>query len=314
MQSRNPEFLQYFFIREHFERFLTTVDNRVEPFWYFIPIVAIALLPIIGNWRHWTLAEIERPRVLAEFRAELFLVIWCAVVVVLFSLSQSKLATYVMPIMPALAAVLARVTQSQPSAYARAKWASVGLMLLIAAGLVIAGWKRLGSMSASALTWAFIVALICVVYMFFDRNRTQQPVARRWLALAAVSISGYQLLGLCYAASFTARSAAGLASEFAGDIPADTRLYSVGQYRHSLAFYLRRPLTVYDYAGELEFGIRQAGGSIAGRDRKQFLVQWQRETHAIAFIEPRIFGVLTAAGMPGRVVARDARSIVVARS
>ena len=313
VQSRNPEFFQFFFIREHFERFLTTIARRTEPFWFFIPILAISLLPVIGNWRHWRLSGIEGSRVPAAFRAELFLLIWCAAVVVLFSISQSKLFPYVMPVMPALAVVLARVTQAQPSAYPRAKWVTIGFLLLLAVGLVFAVWKRFGSMSATSLTWALIVALACVIFISFERVRTQQPVAQRWLALAALSITGYQLLGVCYAASFPARSAAGLASEFAGNIPADTRLYSVGHYRHSLAFYLRRPLAVYAYVGELEFGLRQAHGTIAGRDQKQFLEQWQKETHAIAFIEPGIYGALSAAGMPGRIVARDANSIVVAR-
>jgi multidrug transporter EmrE-like cation transporter len=44
--------------------------------------------------------------------------------------------------------------------------------------------------------------------------------------------------------------------------------------------------------GELEFGLRQAHGTIAGRDQKQFLEQWQKETHAIAFIEPAIWRIV----------------------
>ena len=40
---RNPEFPQFFFIHEHFERFLTTVHHRVEPWWFFIPILLFGL-------------------------------------------------------------------------------------------------------------------------------------------------------------------------------------------------------------------------------------------------------------------------------
>jgi len=139
-------------------------------------------------------------------------------------------------------------------------------------------------------------------------------MAQRWTSLAAVSIAGYQLLAMCYAASFPSRSSAGLASEFVGAIPAQTNLYSVGQYRHSLSFYLRRPLVVYDYVGELEFGMQQARISPAERNREQFLEHWQSETQAIAFIDLRVYEALLAAGMPGRIIARDDRSVVVARS
>ncbi len=314
VQNRNPEFSEFFFIHEHFARFLTTVHDRVEPFWYFIPILLVALLPVLGNLRHWTLRNIEGERTAGDFRPELFLLIWCVVIVVLFSMSQSKLASYVMPVMPPLAIVLARTTVSLPSAFSRAKWISIGFILFVALGLIIASWRRMGSMSLHSLGWAAFVALLGVSYLALDRLRPPHSMTRRWTSLAAVSIAGYQLLAMCYATAFPSRSASGLASAFAREIPADTTVYSVGQYRHSLAFYLGRPLVVYDYVGELAFGMQQARVSADARSREQFLERWQRETKAIAFIDPAVYASLSALGMPGRIVARDTRSIVVARS
>ena len=314
VQSRNPEFFQFFFIHEHFARFLTTVSAHVEPAWFFIPILLVALLPLIGNIRSWTLSNIEGERTPGEFRPELLLLLWCAVVMLLFSLSQSKLASYVMPMMPPLAVVLARVTLSQTNTFSRAKWIAVGFILVVAAGLVSASWLREPSISTSTITWAALVSAGAAMYLALERGRQQNSMANRWMSLAAVSILGYQLLAMCYAAAFPARSATGLASEFVKAIPAETNLYSVGQYRHSLSFYLRRPLIVYDYVGELAFGMQQAQVSPASRNREQFLEHWQSETSAIAFIDPTVYKALLAAGMPGRIIARDARSVVVARS
>jgi 4-amino-4-deoxy-L-arabinose transferase-like glycosyltransferase len=45
VQLANPEFARFFFVHEHFERFLTAVHRRVEPWWFFFPILAIGLLP-----------------------------------------------------------------------------------------------------------------------------------------------------------------------------------------------------------------------------------------------------------------------------
>jgi 4-amino-4-deoxy-L-arabinose transferase-like glycosyltransferase len=314
VQSRNPEFFQFFFVREHVERFLTTIDNRVEPFWYFLPILLVALLPVVGNLRSWRLARIEGERTSGEFRAELFLILWCVIVVVLFSCSQSKLASYILPVMPPLAVVLARVTQAQPSAFARAQWITVGFLILIAAALAFSGWRRMGSIPAPSMSWALLGGLICSGYLIFARLRPQGTVAQRWSALAAVSIVCYQILALCYAATFPARSGEVIVAEVASAIRADTKLYSVGQYRHSLAFYLQRPLAVYDYRGELDFGMLQAGLTDDGQARANFLQCWQHEANAVAFIDPDIYASLTAAGMTGRIVARDAHSIVVARS
>jgi hypothetical protein len=210
--------------------------------------------------------------------------------------------------------VLARVTWSQTNAFSRAKWIAVGFILVVAAGVVSASWLREPSISTSTITWAALVAAGAAMYLALERGRQQNSMANRWMSLAAVSIMGYQLLAMCYAAAFPARSATGLASEFVKAIPAETNLYSVGQYRHSLSFYLRRPLIVYDYVGELAFGMQQARVSPAARNREQFLEHWQNETSAIAFIDPAVYKTLLAAGMPGRVIARDARSVVVARS
>ncbi len=313
VQGRNPDFLQFFFVHEHLQRYFTDVHERVQPFWFFIPIVLLSLLPLIGNWKTWKLANIEGTRAPGEFRAELFLLLWCAVTVVLFSFSHSKLPPYVMPVMPALAVVLARVTQENSRALPRAKWIVIAGLLAASAGIVIAGWRLSRAISVPALAWPGVLAVACVAYLLSDR-RAQASLSSSWVKLAAVSIVGFQLLGLAFAVSFPSKSAEQLTAGFAGALSDGTAVYTVSQYRHSLAFYLRRPLVVYDYVGELEFGMRHAHGPFEPRTRAQFLEQWRRETHAIAFIDPSVYAELSAAGLPGRIVARDERSIVIARS
>ena len=314
VQGRNPDFLQFFFVHEHFQRYFTTVHERVQPFWFFVPLVIIGLLPLIGNWKSWKLADIEGARTPGEFRAELFLLLWCAVTVLLFSFSQSKLPAYVMPAMPALAVVLARVTEANAKAFPRAKWIAIAGLLAAAAGVVIAGWWQSRTVSAPAFVWPGVLAAVCIAYLLTERAGAATPLSNRWVKLAAVSIAGYQLLGFAFAASFPSKSGEQLTAGFAGTLSDETPVYTVSQYRHSLAFYLRRPLEVYDYVGELEFGMRHAREQPAERSRAEFLEQWRRETHAIAFIDPSVYPELSAAGMPGRIVARDGRSIVIARS
>lgn len=45
---RNPSFPGFFFVHEHFARFLTTVHQRVEPWWYFLPLLLLGVLPWIA--------------------------------------------------------------------------------------------------------------------------------------------------------------------------------------------------------------------------------------------------------------------------
>jgi 4-amino-4-deoxy-L-arabinose transferase-like glycosyltransferase len=48
----NPEFFHFFFIHEHFERFLTTQHGRYQPPYYFIPVLLGGMLP-------WTVTLID---------------------------------------------------------------------------------------------------------------------------------------------------------------------------------------------------------------------------------------------------------------
>ncbi|MBK6598399.1 MAG: glycosyltransferase family 39 protein [Proteobacteria bacterium] len=54
VQARNPEFAAFFFVHEHFARFLTTVHKRAAPWWFFLPILFFALSPFLGSVKHAT--------------------------------------------------------------------------------------------------------------------------------------------------------------------------------------------------------------------------------------------------------------------
>jgi 4-amino-4-deoxy-L-arabinose transferase-like glycosyltransferase len=84
----NPEFARFFFIHEHFERFLTHEARRVQPWWFFLPIVAIGFLP-------WTfampaaIAHAWRAEAGRRFQPLRVALLWCAIVVLFFSVSGS---------------------------------------------------------------------------------------------------------------------------------------------------------------------------------------------------------------------------------
>ena len=45
VQRANPDFLWFFFIHEHFLRYTTKIHERVEPFWYYLPVVLLGITP-----------------------------------------------------------------------------------------------------------------------------------------------------------------------------------------------------------------------------------------------------------------------------
>jgi 4-amino-4-deoxy-L-arabinose transferase-like glycosyltransferase len=104
---RNPEFVDFFFVREHFQRFLSAapgkVGHREGPF-YYVPVMLLGPAP-------WTLVAAALAATAAGRRAfaaipreaRLLLLVWAGIVVGFFTVSTSKLATYVLPSLPPLA-------------------------------------------------------------------------------------------------------------------------------------------------------------------------------------------------------------------
>jgi 4-amino-4-deoxy-L-arabinose transferase-like glycosyltransferase len=113
VQFRNPEFLRVFILEHNLARFGTNLYHHPEPFWYFVPVTLIGLIPwtvfVAASWtesiRVWWE---ERQRMLSSEDAfNAFLVIWLIVPVVFFSLSKSKLPGYIVPALPAGTLLLA---------------------------------------------------------------------------------------------------------------------------------------------------------------------------------------------------------------
>jgi 4-amino-4-deoxy-L-arabinose transferase-like glycosyltransferase len=100
---RNPEFLRVFILEHNFERYLTPLYQHRQPFWFFIPVVLLALFP-------WTvlLGPIAQEAMVLwrERRFQdspcFFFACWAMFPVVFFSFSQSKLPGYVLPAIPPL--------------------------------------------------------------------------------------------------------------------------------------------------------------------------------------------------------------------
>lgn len=109
---RNPEFARFFFIHEHFERFLTKVHGRYQPFWFFFPILLLTMLP----WSFYSVravAQAWRERRHQDGERLMFLLIWAALIFLFFSASHSKLIPYILPVFPPLAILTGKLFSDQ---------------------------------------------------------------------------------------------------------------------------------------------------------------------------------------------------------
>jgi 4-amino-4-deoxy-L-arabinose transferase-like glycosyltransferase len=122
VQRRNPTFYRLFFLEHNLERFATNRYQHHQPFWFYIAVLLIALMPwtvlairalvdsidvSIAEWkvRHNPQRYLGHTRAGDAFPE--FLVLWTLFPMVFFSFSGSKLPGYILPSIPPLAILTA---------------------------------------------------------------------------------------------------------------------------------------------------------------------------------------------------------------
>ena len=320
---RNPGYAQYFFIHEHFQRFLTDEARRVEPWWYFIALLAVGALPWLAPlWRaareSWSGAG-----PIPHFKPLKFLLLYSGLTVVFFSISDSKLATYILPVFPPIAALTGVMVARRPGSLERAARVAAGLTLFVAAGLLVYSSHRNGFIPGQGVAWAVAAALAAVIAVAASwGGRADTPAVAadvaaggyaRPLVIALMYVFAWQALLCEYTVIPPSRSAYQLVQEVKPDVHPGTALYSVGQYRQTIPPYLHRLLTLVSYRGELGPGEDWEPGHMTATPQ-QFLTQWTASRDAIAFFNPQVWKDYRKKGLPGRVIARDSFTVAVSRT
>ena len=327
----NDEFLRFFFIHEHFERFLTEGHDRPGPWYYFVPWFAIGILPWLtvlgfGVRRAWREGV---PNALG-FSWQRFALSWAAFVFVFFSASGSKLQSYILPMFPPLALVTAFLL-------VRLDFRTLQRLLvpLVAGGTALTllayfAYDRYAPAFATDRTpaevliafgayvkaGAAVAAAGGVAALVIFRNDALAPRARftgiavqslTVLAGLQIGIAGFDSLSPMRSSSAILR-AAQQAAPFAVDAP----VYQVAMYDQTVPFYLRRPTRGVAYRDEMALGI-DAEPQKQVPTLPAWLAEWQSLAQGFAVMEPGLYAQLAAQGVPMRELARDPRRVVVSR-
>lgn len=315
---QNPDFLYQFFIAQEFLRFLTPISHRPGPPWYFVPILALAILPW---WGSAVRALVEpfggwlRRRRVERHTGLLWL--WTVFIFVFFSISHSKLPSYILPIVPALAVLIAaQLARRDKLPVAPGVISSlVGIVGLVALplGLRMESHSPLLLYYRHWLPWVegAMALLLAVGLMGLTwRRRVVVSVAiitLGWLVAARAMEYGAAALGPVYSTRALVQRVARYERE-------ETPIYMVGGYQQTLPFYLGRTVTLVAYQGEMAFGIHHARHGLEGRyvpTLKEFAVRWQAEPHALAFLPKSYMSRLRALGISFKVVSANPRWVAV---
>lgn len=331
VSEANEEFLHFFFINEHWERFTSKIHRRDGPWYYFIPLLIVGIFPWLGLLFQSMWNGLRQQT--ATFQPGKLLFIWATFIFVFFSVSNSKLPSYILPIFPALALLIAMHLEHKAR---RGLMVSSVLMTLI--GLIgLAVWTfsdyipALNETAKNAieanLHQAYLPYFgIASLLMFLSgilawilarhRHACYQQTCCVWVLAWAGFLSG-QILFLGhepwgrYIAG--ADHVAPIQAELA-KLPPDTLIYSVGRYEQSLPFYLRHTLVLVEHPDELEFGLQQEPHLWIPK-RADFVKQWLAHqangVTALAIIQPDMYAEFVQQGVPMRVISQDPKRVIV---
>lgn len=240
MERAHPGYLHYYFIERHLHAYLTpTQPHGGRAWWYYAPIVIGGTLPwtgylagaVRGAWR-------DRSRPLP-----LVLIAWAAIGLVFLSAAESKLLTYVLPVFPAVAIViadhLATMWSTRPARWSAGIYLIFMLLLPPLAALLVHG------RFAPSGDFAFVTAVLVSALILVPAVRAwRAPTLRRFVTSgAAATALSFSILMVFVAprmaAWMTSRDLARLLNE-TGALP--PRVLVVGERVGSLVFYLSAPL------------------------------------------------------------------------
>ena len=324
VMKANPEFFGRFFIYEHYTRFTTKEADRYEPWHYFIPILLFGILPwtvlmldtVLRTWKN-------SARNNSAFNPERFLLIWVVFVLVFFSISGSKLSSYILPIFPALALLMGKRIAEIRERVLLWQIAPVFALVALSPGLLPGVMRRAESplrleIYENYLVWMIVAIVIwlcgLIAGMALLMRGKKLPavlaLALSSLLAAQIGLSGHDTLAQSRSSYHIAEAMRPYLKPAEGgkDLP----IYSVANYEHGLSFYLQRTFTLVAYQDEMGFGIMQEPQrwipDIAG-----FAKVWEQQPMALAIMPVHIYAQLEQQGLAMKIIFEDTQYIVVSK-
>ena len=217
-------FIDEFFVNQHFKRFLTDKYKHSQPAYFYLFIVMVGAMP----WTLFLWPAIQRLRALQPRQnhrdALLSLAwIWLLVPVAFFSISTSKLPSYILPIFPALAIILGAEIESlwsstkieQTAILRRIAWVNALIWALLGGvGLVLRHKEPFFSLATTLLFAALCVGGIATILALRGRHLK-----------AAIFAPAAAILGVMTTAFFI--------------LPTMSKDYSLSEYSKSVASQMR---------------------------------------------------------------------------
>lgn len=314
----NPEHPHFFFIHEHFQRFTSTVHKRGGAWYYFVPLLIIGILPWLGLMLQSLVASLRKEN--SQFQAKKMLFVWAAFIFFFFSISGSKLPSYILPIFPALAILIACQLEHISILSLRV---NAGLMAVVGAVSLFLTPKIAG-MSKSAydapfydamIPWAYIAAGLTLIGGLFGLFYAKRNKDSSILILACTVYLAGQALFLGHETWGKYNAGVYHLKAIQAELKPDTPIFSVGRYEQALPFYLQRTTILVEHPDEMQFGVG-IQPELWIPKQTDFVLKWRdmhaKRQNAVAFVRQEIYDDFLKQGLPMRVIGHDPKRVIIA--
>lgn len=233
-------FIDDFLWKQHFARIASPALMHGRPFWFYVPVLLAALFP----WTPAVIVLFRRTSLYDDGRIRFFLA-WFVWGFVMFSVALNKLPGYLLPLLPAVAAVLG-IAMSEMRARSRTVAGALAISAALLACLpavqdllpqtLLAGLSHAKLDFPLGFVWpALILAGVSAALEMADRRRAAASLVAAGITLAVIGFvfETYPILDL----TASARASWRIHAVSATCVPTENR-----SWRYGLSYYAGRNL------------------------------------------------------------------------
>ena len=242
---RNPDFFRIFIIEHNFKRYLTPEFQHIQPFWFYVPMMILALLP-------WTLMlasvarDFQQALRLRSWRTfpVLYFACWIAFTFAFFSGSKSKLPGYILPAVPPLGLLVSHSfsLRVRNIVHGNQWFAITSGMVLFMLGVLAA--LQSDSIYFASVALALVGGGLISAVLASVQNHSLSVISTVLAAIAAINLglvgTMRQSIDSSVSARYAFQSARAVWNSYSPELASTYRLRRSFQY--SLNFYFHREL------------------------------------------------------------------------
>lgn len=274
----NPDFFHFFFIHEHFERYLTKVHARYEPFYFFIPCLLLGFIPWLGFFI--SIYKNIKNEFLKYKKGYTYLITWFFLIFIFFSISDSKLVPYIIPCFMPLAIIISRgILNNITISKSIILNSIINLSLAVLLFIFYLKFNKINIEFIYISPMILILAFFSLIFLFIRRIDLYKIISLQIVFAFLFTISICPLItGFAHY-----RSGKEVANYVNTIIKTDSTIIMYKDYLQDLPFYTKKRIMLSNYTGELAFGASHKEGEGWFINADNLKEKWEKESTILVF-------------------------------